>query len=280
MSMSMVSSDEPMLQALNAAHGELRDAYGAVKNLEHLLRSVRVGPRALADVIPDVEAACSPLGRASAAFFTAAEAHMGPGTTKDLAEYFQARVEILGRELGKVKPPLNASRRLKLEQATSQTVTDLDGALYLIDLLHSVVSLPAATIDIVDLIEQHRSNLPTNNSGGQRVSVQIVANCPALELRINPRTASLLLGLCASYVSGRSGKSCRAELRLSESEKQIVLELDTNPQPGSNWTVFVQPWVGAGKSVAQAVARAVGAELSLEKNPHRAALVWATGKAP
>ena len=39
----------------------MRDTVGGIHNLQHLLGSVKVGPKALARVIPFVHASCAPL---------------------------------------------------------------------------------------------------------------------------------------------------------------------------------------------------------------------------
>jgi len=49
------------LAPLAESRGIVRDALAAIGNLEHLLRSPRVGPRALAQVIPGLRGLCDPL---------------------------------------------------------------------------------------------------------------------------------------------------------------------------------------------------------------------------
>ena len=44
--------------------GTVRDALGGLRNLEQLLGSLRVGPRALLSVFPEFQACCAPLGDA------------------------------------------------------------------------------------------------------------------------------------------------------------------------------------------------------------------------
>src|SRR4051812_6692903 len=55
------SSAAPRPAALVEANGVVRDVVAAIHNLEHLLRSPRVGPRALANVIPDLKGLSDPL---------------------------------------------------------------------------------------------------------------------------------------------------------------------------------------------------------------------------
>src|SRR5260221_4474784 len=49
------SDSSPCLASLVEARGVLRDILAAVRNLEDLLRSPRVGPRALAQIIPELK---------------------------------------------------------------------------------------------------------------------------------------------------------------------------------------------------------------------------------
>src|SRR6266566_1873502 len=55
------SDSSPRLAPLVEARGVLRDVLAAVRNLEDLLRSPRVGPRALAQVIPELKGFGVPL---------------------------------------------------------------------------------------------------------------------------------------------------------------------------------------------------------------------------
>src|SRR5512145_1778705 len=47
-----------------AYRGTVRDALGGLRNLEQLLQSLRVGPRALTSVLPDVLSSCPALAQA------------------------------------------------------------------------------------------------------------------------------------------------------------------------------------------------------------------------
>src|SRR5436190_9531326 len=55
------STSSPRLAPLVEARGILRDVLAAVRNLEDLLRSPRVGPRALAQIIPELQGFGTPL---------------------------------------------------------------------------------------------------------------------------------------------------------------------------------------------------------------------------
>ena len=57
----VATDSSPRLAPLVEARGVLRDVLSAVRNLEDLLRSPRVGPRALAQIIPELKGFGTPL---------------------------------------------------------------------------------------------------------------------------------------------------------------------------------------------------------------------------
>src|SRR5438105_2999359 len=122
---------------LAATSGVVRDTVGGIHNLQHLLGSVKVGPKALARVIPFVHASCAPLIASAGDLPRDASVRLGKAESfEELSELVTRRMRELETVLGETRgEALRASDRLKLEAALSSSVRDLDGALELIELM-------------------------------------------------------------------------------------------------------------------------------------------------
>src|SRR6188508_1032261 len=82
--------------SLAEARATLRDALGALGNLDQLLRSLRVGPKAISAVLPDVLDSCGPAERATRELLNATGTRLGSTTAvTELEHFFTPRFEEL-----------------------------------------------------------------------------------------------------------------------------------------------------------------------------------------
>jgi len=151
------SRTDPLGSAeLDAARGTLREAQSALRNFAELLRSVRVGSKALISVLPDVAAGCAPM-RATVDGLLAAVAGRAELAQASLAlkEYFAPRLSHLDQELAAAAHrPLSAKSRLGLEQVITRLSLELDTARGLLDLLVEAVSGRPVPVDLAGLLQE------------------------------------------------------------------------------------------------------------------------------
>src|SRR5689334_20279522 len=101
---------------LASASGVMRDTVGAIHNLQHLLGSVKVGPKALARVVPDVHASCAPMITAARDLVEATKVGALSATSApELAALVTERMHELERALDRVNASaFGAADRLAL----------------------------------------------------------------------------------------------------------------------------------------------------------------------
>jgi hypothetical protein len=125
------------LAPLSESRGVLRDALAAIANLEHLLRSPRVGPRALAQVIPGLRGLCDPLEASVhqmlAQVRVSAEVPVD-GACDQLAGFATTVCNRLRVSLAS-HTALDARSRLAFESSIVREGAELNSVLQLLDLL-------------------------------------------------------------------------------------------------------------------------------------------------
>jgi hypothetical protein len=125
------------LAPMAESRGIVRDALAAVGNLEHLLRSPRVGPRALAQVIPGLRGLCDPLlasvHQMLAQVRVSAELPV-EGACYELASFATTVCERLRVSLAS-NAAMDARSRLAFESTIVRSGAELNSVLQLLDLL-------------------------------------------------------------------------------------------------------------------------------------------------
>jgi hypothetical protein len=133
---------------LGAERGQVRDALLAVRNLEALLRSPRVGARALTPLLPEAGEACASLGAVLAGRGTADV----PGWT-DLIGFALERLDALQRALRDAAGgELGARARLALETIVIRARADLDAAFELVELVDCAAAALPTELSLKELV--------------------------------------------------------------------------------------------------------------------------------
>jgi hypothetical protein len=195
-------SVEPRLAALG---GVMRDTVGAIHNLQHLLGSVKVGPKALSRVLPDVHASCNPMIEAVKDLVAAASVRSEavPSST-ELASLVVARMRELEQALEQATSgALRASDRLNLEGAVGRVVKDLDGALELVELVVEASATGRVPVDVTDVVRESANRPDTGSGRGRRVRVSFSVPPAPLLVRVNPRLALRLFAFAVAAAGGK-----------------------------------------------------------------------------
>jgi hypothetical protein len=187
--------DREQLRA-EAYRGTVRDALGGLRNLEQLLGSLRVGPRALLSVLPDIQTCCPPLADAIAGLSSIVAGKLTQATdvVGQLSQTSIASVTTLAQAIDVVtKSTFNAKSRLRLEQLVSSTTRDIEATFELIELLGEVAWGRTMPISLAEMArEAFRSSEPPG-SVKATIRLSLSAEIPNIERNISPRALVLIL---------------------------------------------------------------------------------------
>lgn len=121
---------------IEEARGTVRDFVGSLGNLEGLVGSLRVGPRALSAVLPGVLAGCGSLGSAFAELLDPVTLPAAAAGVAALRARVDSTVETLSAALAAaIRAPASAAARLALERVVRSARPELDHARALAELL-------------------------------------------------------------------------------------------------------------------------------------------------
>jgi len=184
---------------LEAARGSVRESLGAIRNVEQLLKSIKVGPKALTAVIPDVHASCAPLLQ-SFRELLGALAGLGDAP-REIEAFVTPRIHELDAALASsLTTPMNAKQRLSLESVVSRVAGELDAARGLVELLESTRGTAAVPVHLVDVVKD-AAMLPEAGeiASGSTITVTLEAK-DCHETPVNPRLASRLFRIAVGLV--------------------------------------------------------------------------------
>ena len=203
MSGQLESSRRPglALEALEGARGSMRDILGSLRNAERLLRSVRVGPKALSSVVPLLHASCGPL-RDSWQLVESVLGTRFPDSVPALGAFVIPRIDELEMALtAALRGPLNAKQRLALEKVVVRAAADLDSARALMDLLRDALGGPPAVVDLWELTrETFQARDDQSDESGETLVATLEAG-ESVELSVNPRVAMALIAIGVKVVA-------------------------------------------------------------------------------
>jgi hypothetical protein len=270
------TDSSPRLAPLVEGRGVLRDVVAAVRNLEDLLRSPRVGPRALAQVIPELKGFNGPLLVSvdqilqcvqEAAELPVDEAVMEVGA---YVHGVGARLhDSLERALGAA---LDAKTRLSFESSLAQAGAELNSVRQLLDLLIHATERLETDLDLEEVIDVAFS-APSGN--GRRTSpVRVIASYQrdGSEFRASAGVLVPLVTLAVALAPGHRSDPVFAHA-VCRAGEPVVVSLDRDcPAEGDEYS-FEPPFVVSPSLVcAQTAARLAAGSLAIEGN--RVVMTW------
>lgn len=274
----MLTSGNPshIRPASDAARGSLRETLSALRNLEQLLKSIRVGPRALASVIPDVHASCQSLPMTlSGLFKSIAERAADPQPTSELEAYALPRAKDLIDALAKGRrKPLTAKKRLDLEHLVATRTGEIDAVRALVECLNEALSGREVHVDLGQLAQQALAS--GGESSGPRAHVSLHSLPLGLELLVNPQVTSQLIVLGTSAVTDGGQRPAQISIE-PKAEGCCNLRVRALTEPAADaYTVglpiLIPPTAACLNSVAQlshAVLTRTADELLISWGPER-----------
>lgn len=198
--------------------GKLREAQAALRNLEHLLGSVQVGPKVLAHVLPELELS-------SASWKEEAETLIGYcasvlSSSTELLGFQRHFVELLrdfARALGPSgAPTMTAKVRLALERDVRRLVPAIGAAIDHLELLVEATWARGLPLSLKELL------LSRPDIGSERPyrTVRVVGDAESVEVTLPARVALRAVGALV----GQAGPDVGLSVRPGPTSCILVLE--------------------------------------------------------
>jgi hypothetical protein len=247
------------------AGGKLRDTLGGLRNLEQLLRSMRVGPKGLERAIPDVHSACEPAKQAARALLARLRQALPDASAVVELESFLlgCLATTCGALHGAMGRPMNAKNRLALEQDLTAALPQLDAGIELVELLGEAAWGPSVTSPFSDLLAAGRN--ADRGSGAPSVRAKLLSDFSNVELDMPPGVASISLCTLLSDFQVRHGRP--AGLRLVKAPGGSLLELVVSEAPGEVLSWPARSLVEPSTTVAAAALAVRGCLVTLGDEP-------------
>lgn len=264
----------PVDPRLDAARGSLRDTIGALQNLEQLLKSSRVGPRALGAVIPDVRASLDSLLGAERELLGAVRQRLPDAQAPNgLEQFISPRVESLeGALLAAERQPLNAKHRLALERVVTASARELDVARGLVELLEQAVQGPTTRVDLLELVRG--SSQAADQAAGATIAATLNAADKDIELVVNPRVAASLIAIGVRLVHARAQHVAPQVIVRRSKPAECSVTIDGGVRSGERFFVAKQLVIAPTAACAEAAAQLSGARLEQSADGAQFGLHW------
>lgn len=251
-----------MTESNATGHGALRDTLGAVTNLERLLSSRNVAPKAISQVLPDVQTCCRPLLAEVGGFCRELATKLDPAVILDLGSFIREQVERLDAATSVAsKRQVNASVRLKLEREVVAVSRNLAGALPLTELLVGACQKQQPTIDLLELLRLSRSGDQPQTPGARVIQAGLFTEVDPLLVRANPRAMISLIGLCAAVLNVREAAAPVAVKLSLAPDGTAQTRLINEQLPGKGFRVLLPPVVPPTAACIETAARGLGLDL-------------------
>lgn len=253
---------------LRVAHGSVRDTLGAIRNLEQLLKSVRVHPKDIAEIVPVSLEALPPMEAAIREVLSGI-ARQAPAAVTELDKLVWPRFTELRTTLATASgSKINARIRLQLEDVVSRSVQELDAARVLWELLEEACGAPRTEVDVAEAL---RTTLrkPKREEPVAPMLVGLVVD-EAVELLASARFLGLLVTAAVAQLGSRAA-SAGLVVRVGAVPNGLVLA----PGESAPESIAVQPihQVRATIPCVDAATRLMAATVSRETD--RLTIVWA-----
>jgi hypothetical protein len=257
----------------------LRDALGGISNLDQLLHSLRVGPKALSTVLPDVAASCADIRRAADELLGVFERYLpSPDAACALRGFIHPRVQELERELAAANArSMNAKHRLQLENVVDRASQDLVAARWLIDLLDEALWSPAVRLNLHELVREASKTQVSAAESVESVAVTLAPAPEGLELFINPRVGMGLIGIGVAHVASGHPNAVPHIVVTGDGEDGRGIAIGKEPGDGDGLMLVRRRLIPPSLAVLDAVAALTGARVTRTDDRARVAFHWNTG---
>ena len=262
-------------QRLEEVRGRLRDSLGGISNLDQLLRSLRVGPKALETVLPDVLASCGDILSSANELLSVIERYLPtPDAARALREFVESRVKGLELGLGKANArPMNAKNRLQLETVVDRASLDLGAARYLIDLLDEALWSPAVRVSLHDMVREASKSPVSAAESVESIGITLASSPDRPEALVNPRVGMGLVGIAVAHVASRHPNAV-PHVSVSSQDGKSVLSVGAERGEGEGLMIVRRPLIAPALPTLGAAASLSGAAVDRPEDGSRVVLSW------
>ncbi|HMI86648.1 MAG TPA: hypothetical protein VK550_21290 [Polyangiaceae bacterium] len=262
--------------ALAEARGVVCDALASVRNLEHLLRSPRVGARAIAQLIPGLKGSCDPLAFSVDQILEQVRAVANApveGATTELEAFMPGVVDRLRAALDQRSGgAVDAKGRLAFENAIVLVGAELNSVRQLLDLLIRATERSDTDLSIQEVV--HETFVASFRPGPPRNPITVLASyeTDASDFRASPQILMPLISIAIAMVRGAAGEPISLQAICMQDEPVQIIVSRGGPRGTEEYT-FEPPLIVAPTLVcAQTAARLAGGTFVADAD--RGALCW------
>jgi hypothetical protein len=249
---------------------------GDVGNLDELLRSPRVAPKAVSAVLPDMAATLPALREDLESARRALGVRFASSATDAVCVFILGEVQGLDQALAQATPnrrPLNASTRLALERKVEKLQQRLLGALPLWELMVELWTEPTLPIDVHELLVLLREGDQSHGLRGEAIQVGLQARKVPVWLQCSPRAALTLIAIAAGVVrANQPSDGLCIEVDSEADSGRATLAIASRAPVGPLLRLVVPPAVPPTRSCLEATARAIGVDVDI--TPQHLVLAW------
>jgi hypothetical protein len=260
-----------------AYRGTVRDALGGLRNLEQLLGSLRVGPRALSSVLPDVRSSCPALAEAidGLAALVVTKLPDAQSVTAELCQLTHARLDTLTSEIGAGgQQSLNAKNRLRLEDAVSNATRDIESVIELVDVLGEVAWGRTMPLDISEVArEAFRSSEPPGSTQ-PALRLMLRSDTTSGEHVSSPRALTLMLQHLVRWSVGCVPSMIPVVSVALRSHQQVEVSIQEGPTVGEARWAPGRDLLPGSEDVLRIAARGLQLELTLDRSTGQVRIVF------
>jgi hypothetical protein len=277
------------LERLVNAIGVLRNGLGSIKNLELLIKSIKVGQKGLFAAVSAVHADCAPMiAHAAALGESLTELGVEPGCAQRLSSALSLGLVDLERMLASSVESgrLSTARRLELERDLARCARELSSTLPLVQLIERAFRPQPIELTPAELM--HAGD--PERADEKRVAVQLTSSPNAAHREPGPSSISLsvdleagkaLLGLAVALVieGNPEGFPCLAfEVPPGGAPlTRVWLAPRSSARPGAGGPVvqIAAPRISAHSVLcAEIAARSLGARFEYARDARRVCIYW------
>jgi hypothetical protein len=213
---------------VTSVRGALRESLGALRNLSQLLHSLRVAPKSLSSLLPDVIETCLPMRASAQAWMDALGSDPVVLDAKHaLATFVFPRISELEAALRDCSTkPMSAKTRLGLEDVVARSSFELEAARELLQLLEDAVFSSRVQLDPREFVRETFATPPSARAEGRTlVSATLSSMDTGGEIEISPRVAISLVALGVELVGARPGRETPHVLVTSDGESTCTIQI-------------------------------------------------------
>jgi hypothetical protein len=216
------------------ARGTLRETLGALRNFAQLLHSLRVAPKSLSSVLPDVLDALVPMRISASSWLEALDASGSVAEARlSLSAFLFPRIDEIEQALrDATAKQMNAKTRLTLEDVVSRCSFELDAARELLQLLEDAVFARRVRVDPRELVREAFTSPPSARAEGRTlVSATLSSHAAGHEIEISPRVTMVLVALGVELVGARPGRETPHVVVSGHGEEACIIRIVRRPFP-------------------------------------------------